>query len=109
MVSVRKIVCDYHDLDIHNLYLGESDRLFNGLLKILANNGIKIELADPYLSYRPLWKKLMTRYKRIVEKIEQNIVKGRSKFSQFDEKKLASLFFSVDEFSSLLKAEKEPR
>ena len=46
MVSVHKIVSDYYDLDIHNLYLGESDRLFNGLLKILANNGIEIELAD---------------------------------------------------------------
>ena len=109
MVSVRKIVSDYYDLDIHNLYLGESDRLFNGLLKILANNEIQIELADPYISYRPLWKRLMTRYKRIVDKIEQNIIKGRSKFSQFDENKLASVFFSVDEFSSLIKAEKESR
>ena len=109
VISVGKLVSDYCDLDIHNLFLGENDRLVSGLLKILANNAIEIELADPYLNYRKDWKKLVSRYKRIVDKIEQNLSKGRNKFCQFDSEKLASDFFSVDEFKSLLKAEKESR
>ena len=108
VISVQKLVSDYCDLNIYQQYRRQNDKFTNGLLKILANNAIEIELKDPEV-YRKDWDKLMTRYKRIVEKIDLSLTKKRDKFSQFDDKKLASIFFSPEEFSSLLKAEKESR
>ena len=106
VISVQKIVSDYCDLGIYKEFLGQNDRFKSGLLKVLANNGIKLQLND---SNRIEWDRLFSRYKRIVEKVDVNVRKGRSKFSQFSQEKLASTFFSANEFSSLLKAEKEPR
>ena len=106
VIYTHKVVSDYGDLDIHNLYLGQEDRIKNGLLRILANNGIQIELKDPKV-YQNYWPTLTLRYKRIVEKIEASLKKKKDKFSKFDKKALETVFFSPDEFSSLLKVENE--
>ena len=108
-ILVRDLVLDYCALNIRHLYQGEKNRVLNGLLRILANKGVEIDLSDPNLGCNKVWKKLLTRYSRIVEKIEYSLSRGREKFGQFNDDKLASVFFSSDEFSSLLKAEKEPR
>ena len=108
VIFAHKIVSDYVELNIHNLYLGQEDRLKHGLLRILANNGIQIVFKDPEVYKKP-WLKLYSRYKRIVDKIEPSLRKGKAKFSKFDQKALETVFFSADEFSLLLKDEKESR
>ena len=108
VISVQKMVSDYCNLDIYKEFLGKNDGFKNGLLKILANNGIKLQLNDPSV-YRLEWDRLFARYKRIVEKVDLNMRKGRSQFSHFSQEKLASTFFSANEFSSLLKTETESR
>ena len=108
VLFAHKVVSDYCDLDIHNLYLGQEDKFKNGLLRILANNAIEIVLKDPTV-YRNEWQKLLVRYKRIVGKIESSMKKGMDKFSNFDQKSLDAVFFKPDEFPSLVKVEKESR
>ena len=108
VITVHKVVSDYCELNIHQIYSRQNDRFVHGLHKILANNAIEITLKDPDV-YRKDWDKLMTSYKRIVDKIDQSLRRGRDKFFHFDDKKLASIFFSREKFPSLLEAEKESR
>ena len=110
VISVQKVVSDYCDLNIHGKFLGErgTNKIKSGLLQILANNGVILDLSDPTV-YRKDFDKLYARYKTIVDKVELNLKKKKDKFSNFDDKKLASSFFSQDEFSSLLKPETKSR